>query len=269
MVIADTAGRIELVNRRAEVLFGYAHEELLGQDIEVLVPGRFRAAHGGRCRAFRARARIQPAQAGLELYARRKGGTEFPTETSLSPVEVEGRTLVMAVIPRHLGAPARSPSGRLVDLSQRALLGVDTTSLSAVIPGQEQPFGVLVLHAPRWRRFSEQDVDFVRSVANVLATAIERRLQDLVSRMLLDHERDLQRAAGAVELERLSPRERQILPLLAAGYSNREIAARLGVGTGTVKSYVEHLLQKLGASSRAEAAARAAATWGLLANQRP
>ena len=96
----------------------------------------------------------------------------------------------------------------------------------------------------------------------------ERRLDDLVSRMLLDHERDLQRAAGAVELERLTPRERQILPLLAAGYSNREIAASLGLGTGTIKSYVEHLLQKLGASSRAEAAARAA-TWGLLANQRP
>ena len=58
------------------------------------------------------------------------------------------------------------------------------------------------------------------------------------------------------------------MPLLAAGNSNREIAARLQLGTGTVKSYVERLLRKLGASSRAEAAARAA-TWGLLANQRP
>ena len=57
------------------------------------------------------------------------------------------------------------------------------------------------------------------------------------------------------------------MPLLAGGYSNREIAARLQLGTGTVKSYVERLLQKLGASSRAEAAR--AATWGLLPNPRP
>ena len=58
------------------------------------------------------------------------------------------------------------------------------------------------------------------------------------------------------------------LPLLAAGYSNREIAANLQLGTGTVKSYVERLLQKLGASSRAEAAARAA-TWGLVLKTSP
>jgi DNA-binding NarL/FixJ family response regulator len=96
----------------------------------------------------------------------------------------------------------------------------------------------------------------------------ERRLQELVSRMLLDHQRDLQRAAGAVELERLTPRERQILPLLAQGHTNRQIAARLQLATGTVKSYVERLLQKLSASSRAEAAARAA-TWGLLAADGP
>ena len=85
--------------------------------------------------------------------------------------------------------------------------------------------------------------------------------------MLLDHQRDLGRAAGAIELERLTPRERQILPLLAQGHTNRQVAAQLQLGTGTVKSYVERLLQKLGAASRAEAAARAA-TWGLLASER-
>ena len=95
----------------------------------------------------------------------------------------------------------------------------------------------------------------------------ERRLQELVSRMLLDHQRDLGRAAGAIEMERLTPRERQILPLLAQGHTNRQIAAGLQLSTGTIKSYVERLLQKLGAASRAEAAARAA-TWGLLANER-
>src|SRR5918911_3566815 len=70
MVIADAAGRIELVNRQTEVLFGYAREELLGHDIDVLMPGGFRAAHHRL--TVRASPRTRPIRAGIELYACRK-----------------------------------------------------------------------------------------------------------------------------------------------------------------------------------------------------
>lgn len=57
------------------------------------------------------------------------------------------------------------------------------------------------------------------------------------------------------ELERLSPRERQILALLAEGLSNKETAAQLGLRPTTVKGYVESILHRLGAESRTAAAA--------------
>ena len=60
-----------------------------------------------------------------------------------------------------------------------------------------------------------------------------------------------------VQAEQLTTRERQILPLLAAGWSNREIAAQLGVKTGTVKNHVAKILEKLDVSDRTQAAVRA------------
>src|SRR5919199_5840354 len=263
MVIADASGRIELVNRETEVLFGYAREELLGHDIDVLMPGGFRAAHHRL--TVQASPRTRPVRAGIELYACRKDGSEFPTEISLSPVEAEGRRLVMAAI-RDISARQQARyQAALAEFSQWALRGGDTgplleavvglvaralgvehaailefepsnsalsrrasvgwaddaechrgdaqavytletsspvfTSdlrsetrfggtarllelgitggLSAVIPGQEQPFGILGVHARGWRRFSEQDVEFFHAVAHVLATAIERRRAEM------------------------------------------------------------------------------------------
>jgi hypothetical protein len=58
-----------------------------------------------------------------------------------------------------------------------------SSSVRVVIPGREEPFGVLIVHAGHWRRFSEQDVHFVRAVANVLATAIERHRAEMALRV--------------------------------------------------------------------------------------
>ena len=63
--------------------------------------------------------------------------------------------------------------------------------------------------------------------------------------------------AGAAVRDRLSPREREVLELVAAGRSNREIAQALVVTEHTAKYHVAQLLNKLGAASRAEAVTRA------------
>ena len=99
VVMVDGSGRIVVVNTLTERMFGYRREELLGEPVEVLIPERLRQRHlrdrGDYAKAPRAR---PMGAAGLELWGRRKDGTEFPVEISLSPLETEQGMLVTSII---------------------------------------------------------------------------------------------------------------------------------------------------------------------------
>src|SRR5262249_25010148 len=107
VVVIDDSGAIVLVNRQAEVLFSYSRDELFGEVIEILVPERSRRAHVGLRNGFLAAPRTRPLGVGMELFGRRKDGSEFPVEISLSPVRGGPRLLVTAVI-RDVGERKRS-----------------------------------------------------------------------------------------------------------------------------------------------------------------
>ena len=98
LVIMAEGGTIELVNLQTERVFGYARAELLGKPIELLIPERFRAAHVGHRTGFGHAPKIRPMGSGLELFGRRKDGSEFPIEISLSPLETASGKLVSAAI---------------------------------------------------------------------------------------------------------------------------------------------------------------------------
>src|ERR1022692_1832510 len=89
ILMIDRAGRMVLANRRAGEMFGYTTQELIGADIELLVPESKRAAHGRQREDYFQRPRARPAGIGLALSGRRKDGAEFPVEVSLSFVETE------------------------------------------------------------------------------------------------------------------------------------------------------------------------------------
>lgn len=98
IVVINALGRIVLVNRQTETLFGYSRDELLGGPIEILVPGRFQTQHVGHRAGYFRDPRARSMGVGQELYGRRRDGTEFPVEISVSPLETEDGTLAMSAI---------------------------------------------------------------------------------------------------------------------------------------------------------------------------
>jgi two-component system sensor histidine kinase DevS len=98
MVGVESAGKIVVFNRRAELMYGYTRHELIGHPVERLVPERFRRGHRGHRAAYAWNPRARPMAAGLSLFGLRKDRTEFPAEISLANIDTEAGTLTMAAI---------------------------------------------------------------------------------------------------------------------------------------------------------------------------
>src|SRR5712692_6849555 len=98
LVLVDAAGRIVSVNSQTEALFGYPRSEMEGGALEALLPERFRAAHLLHREQYATSPRTRPMGAGLALYGRRKDGSEFPVDISLSPLLFDGTLHVLGAV---------------------------------------------------------------------------------------------------------------------------------------------------------------------------
>lgn len=98
MIVVDSAGRLTFVNSQAERLFGYDPGELVGQQIERLLPTRYRTNHVEHRASFHSDARPRPMGAGRELYALARDGREIPVEIGLNPIDTPSGPMVLAAI---------------------------------------------------------------------------------------------------------------------------------------------------------------------------
>ncbi len=94
----NSTGQIIIANRTAESMFGYSMDELIGMQVDLLVPRSVRAGHSAHRKTFESAAVSRPMGLGLDLRALRKDGSEVPVEISLSPTQNENGTHITAII---------------------------------------------------------------------------------------------------------------------------------------------------------------------------
>jgi PAS domain S-box-containing protein len=158
VLVTNQEGRITEANAQVERLFGYSRRELLGQPVEVLIPERFRDAHPAHRRDFHAEPRLRPMGAGLELYGRRKDGSEFHVDIMLSPIETAEGRAVLTVI-RDICEEKRADEALLLELSGVLLANLEVDKLlSAFSAGIQQ----LVPHDWAALAFHEPEADQLR-----------------------------------------------------------------------------------------------------------
>ncbi len=98
IVTTDRFGHVVLANAKTEEMFGYPRGDLLGRSVEDLLPQRVREAHIAHREDYFDKPRVRPMGIGMELAGRRKDGTEFPVEVSLSYIETDEGPFAIAFV---------------------------------------------------------------------------------------------------------------------------------------------------------------------------
>jgi PAS domain S-box-containing protein len=327
IIKADSHGEIVLVNAQAERLFGYTREELLVKGMEVLMPERFRDRHERHRSNYAADPHARPMGAGLELFARRKDGSEFPVEVSIGPLKsAEGMLLSSAIRDitdrKRVEDELHHSREQLAEAERVARIGslewdvtndhttwsdgllaiyglspdeFDPTSAGRdqrVYPGDrervrhtleraiaERSVFTLEYRGMRadgrvrtLRCHGEVVVDPTGEPVRVVAIVEDITDAKLAQEALQSTSADLERRA--TELQQLAhnvadpdplhapltPRQLEILRLVAQGHTSATIAERLFVTEGTIKWHVKQILAKTNSATRAEAVARVLGT---------
>ncbi len=192
VIAVDHEGKILHVNAQTEVMFGYSREELLGQQIELLVPQRYRGRHQGHRGDYGEQPKIRRMGAGLDLYGRRRNGSEFPVEISLSPVQTESGTLVLSAIRdisdrKKIEEDLRRANEELAQRADRELWE-SRTRLAAIVDSSDDAIIGKDLNGivTEWNRGAEHMYGYTAEeiVGKPLATIVPRDRHEEIPRIL-------------------------------------------------------------------------------------
>ena len=185
IILVNQAGEIILANAHIEELFGYQREELNGQRVEMLVPGRSTAEHQGLRTAYMSRPERRKMGSGRELFARRKDGTEFPVEIGLNPIQTPEETLVLASVldisrRKRAEEEAQFRRDQINRLTRVSLLGEMASSIAHEV---NQPLGAMMANASAMMHFIDRGHVDLEQLREILSSVISdgRRARDVIS----------------------------------------------------------------------------------------
>ena len=198
-VMADGDGRILLANRQAGRVFGYEPDELVGLQVDQLVPPPLRAGHARHRAHFMEQPGIRPVGIARAAFGHRKDGSNVPLEVTLSPVDAIGNRFVLASIhdiSERVGMQQEVAMQReeLTHLSRIALLGEMSGSLAHEL---NQPLTAVLSNAQAALRFLDHERPDLDEVHESLVQIVEndkrageviRRLRAMLRKERVNHE---------------------------------------------------------------------------------
>ena len=231
MVIIDHLGLITVVNEQAERMFGYTRAELLGQEVDMLVPESIRDRHISHRAAYAAKPALRPMGADYELHGQRKDGSVFPVEISLSPFTSASGNFISSVI-RDVTS-RKQMEAELIEARQAAERAnkANTAFLAAASHDLRQPVQALSLLNGALRRTVKEPLaqEMVESQQNSL-DAMTNLLNSLLDISRLD--------AGKVEPEFEEFRLQRLVDRLFSEFSRQAMHKGLSFESETCESVI-------------------------------
>jgi PAS domain S-box-containing protein len=270
ILVTDGNGVVRAVNPRAEQLFGYASEELIDQQVEMLVPARFRGGHPRHRENYSAHPRTRQMGAAMNLFGLRKDGTEVPVDIMLKPIETADGPAVLTFIRDATEQRAAQEALRLNDARLRSI--VESIGEYAIYmldreghvltwnPGAERIKGykadeVLGLHYSRF--FTQEDIEQGRPAELLRQAIVKNRVEEEGWRVRKDGSRlwanvvltAIHDSSGAVTgfskitrdvTEHKQAQESVIAELSSLLLVNVDIRKLLGAFTASIRQMVPH-----------------------------